>query len=412
MTDPVVVVGGGQVAVQLCLALRKEKYQGDIVVLSEENELPYHRPPLSKAYITGKTDDEKLVMRPFSFYESRNIDLKLNTAVTAIDCDRQTVHTQNSALKYRYLVLATGALARQLPIEGKDANGVFELRDLPDARALKAHLDGAADVVVIGAGFIGLEAAAALRQTGCRVTVFDTADRVMGRAVSPEVSQWFTETHTQAGINILLNEGIARIAVDSNHQVCGVVRQNGETVSADTVLIGVGVLPHVELADSAGISCDNGIVVDEYCRTSTPAVFAAGDCASHPNRFAGGRHVRLESVQNATDQARTIAGVIAAADQGDQSAAPYAAVPWFWSDQAEHSLQMTGLAYDVNGRVTRGDPDAGSFSVFQFNGAQLVAVDSVNASRDHMLARKMLASSVSPSFEQVADSDFDLKTLI
>jgi len=411
MADPVVIVGGGQAAVQLCIALRKEKYDGDIVVFSEEQELPYHRPPLSKAYITGKTDDEKLAMRPASFYQSRNIDLQLDCRVTSIEPENKRVITDGGQQPYSALVLVTGAIARKLPIEGIDAQGVFELRDFPDARAIKQSAEKKPEVVIIGAGFIGLEAAAALNQIGLVVSVFDTADRVMGRAVSPEVSHWFEEVHREAGISIYLNEGVAKIIVDDNNHVAGVERSDGEVIDATMVLVGVGGLPHTELAQQAGLSCDNGIVVDEFCRTSDPSVFAAGDCASHPNPYAAGRQVRLESVQNATDQARTIAGAIAAENSAKQPQ-PYHSVPWFWSDQAEHNLQMAGLAFDVDDRVTRGQPSEASFSVFQFHGNQLVAVDSVNAARDHMIARKMLAASISPTAEQVADTEFDLKSLL
>lgn len=412
MTHPVVVVGGGQAAVQLCLALRKEKYDGGIVVYSEEDELPYHRPPLSKAYITGNTDDEKLAMRPASFYESRHVDLRLGSEVTAIDKDRQLVETAQGTQPYSTLVLATGAVSRALPIEGVDAAGVFELRDLPDARNIRQHLESTNRVVIIGAGFIGLEAAAALNKSGKSVTVFDTADRVMGRAVSEEVSDWFARTHRQAGIEIFLNEGVAKVVADDNGKVTGVERHNGEVLAADMVLVGIGVLPHTRLAESAGLACDNGVVVDQYCRSSDPSIYAAGDCANHPNPFAGGRQLRLESVQNATDQARTIAGAIVASMDIDRSANPYHAVPWFWSDQAEHSLQMAGLAFDVDHREVRGNPQDGSFSVFQFSGGAVVAVDSVNASRDHMIARKLLGAGVSPTRAQASDLEFDLRGLL
>lgn len=412
MTDRVVIVGGGQAAVQLCIALRKNKFEGEVLVLSEEQDLPYHRPPLSKAFITGKTDEQKLAMRPASFYASKNINLQLNNHVKALVPDQRQVVTTTGAEHYDKLVLATGAIARKLPIEGIEADGVVELRDLTDARAIRKLVENRPDVVVIGAGFIGLEAAAAVNCVGLNVTVFDMADRVMGRAVSPEVSEWFTDRHEKAGIKIHLNESVARIITDSRQRVSGVERANGEFISAAVVLVGIGVLPQSSLAEAAGLRCDNGIVVDEFCRTSNASIFAVGDCANHPNRFAGGRQLRLESVQNATDQARTVAAIIASHRDDEKQVLPYSAVPWFWSDQAEHSLQMAGLAFDVDNRVIRGDPQAGGFSVFQFNGHRLVAVDSVNVPRDHMLARKMLAAEVSPTPAQAADIEFDLKSLL
>jgi 3-phenylpropionate/trans-cinnamate dioxygenase ferredoxin reductase subunit len=411
LTDPVVVVGGGQAAVQLCLALRKEKYSGDIAVLSDDESLPYHRPPLSKAFVTGETDEEKLVMRPASFYETREIDLVLGATATGIDLANRRVVTGNTGYQYRHLVLANGAVSRKLSVEGSDASGVFELRNLDDAKAIKRQLESTSSVAVIGAGFIGLEVAAALNRGQCKVTVFDTADRVMGRAVSVEVSDWFAEMHRAAGIDILLNEGVARICVDANGRTVGVERTNGDVIDADMVLVGIGVLPDTGLAEAAGLACDNGVLVDEFCRTADPAVFAAGDCANHPNRYAGGRRVRLESIQNATDQARVVASVIASSGAG-KAPSPYNSVPWFWSDQAQHSLQMAGLAFDVDNRVVRGSPADGSFSVFQYSADKLVAVDSVNAARDHMLARKLLAADVSPTASSAADDSFDLKSLL
>ena len=413
MTAPVVIVGGGQVAVQLCLALRKEKYAGPVVVCSDESGLPYHRPPLSKAYIVGKTDDEKLLMRPQSFYPSRDIDLRLDCEITSVDAEAKSVTAASGEqLDYRYLVLATGAVSRQLPITGRDSKGVHELRDLTDARQIKQQLSGVKSIAIIGAGFIGLEVAAALNAQGITVTVFDTADRVMGRAVAPEISHWFESTHRAAGITIHLNESVREITASTDGSVSGVVRASGENLSADMVLIGIGVEPHTTLAAAAGLELDNGVSVDEYCRTSNPSIYAAGDCARHPNEFAGGRRLRLESVQKATDHAPTIASAIAAAENNQPPHSAYAAVPWFWSDQADHSLQMAGLSYDADARITRGVPDDSSFSVFHFHGDKLLAVDSVNASRDHMLARKLLGAGVSPTAAQAEDVDFDLKTLL
>lgn len=408
MSEPVVIVGGGQAAVQLCLALRKEKYDGAIMILSAESEPPYHRPPLSKAYITGKADDSKLPMRPESFYPGKNIQLKLNDEVLSIDTSLKTITSTSGKQAYSSLVIATGAVARPLAIDGRDAEGVHELRDIHDARMIKASLEKATRVAVIGAGFIGLEVAAAANQSGKKVTVFDMADRVMGRAVAPMISHWFEKTHRAAGIDIHLQESIKRIVSNDAGHVVGVERNDSEIIEAQLVLIGIGVLPNSDIAVAAGINCDNGVLVDEYCQTSDPHVYAAGDCANHPNKFADGKQVRLESIQNATDQARVIAAAIA----GSSAAKPYIAVPWFWSDQAEHSLQMTGLSFDADAHVVRGDPDSASFSVFHYRQQRLLAVDSVNASRDHMLARKLLAAGISPTAEQAADTELNLLALV
>lgn len=412
MSAPIVIVGGGHAAVQLCLALRKEKVDTEIILYSAEAELPYHRPPLSKAYITGKATDDKLPLRPESFYAGKNIDLRLNDAISAIDNNAKTVTGQSGAQEYSSLVLATGAVARPLPIEGRDVGGVFELRDLQDAKSIKAALHQTTSLVVIGAGFIGLEVAAAVNQMqGTKVTVFDTADRVMGRAVAPQISRWFEQTHRAAGIDIHLNESVSSI-LSHDGVATGVQRADGTVVDAELVLIGIGVLPNSDIAAAAGIQCENGVVVDQHCRTSDPHVYAAGDCANHPNPFADGRQLRLESIQNATDQARVIAGAIAAADNPELEAGPYNAVPWFWSDQAEHSLQMTGLSFDADQHLLRGDTESGAFSVFHYRGEKLLAVDSVNASRDHMLSRKLLTAGISPTFEQATDTQFDLMQLL
>lgn len=409
MTDPVVIVGGGQAAVQLCLALRKEKYDGAIKIFSAESEPPYHRPPLSKAYITGKADDSKLPMRPESFYPGKNIQLCLNDEVLSIDTSAKTITISSGKQAYSSLVIATGAIARPLAIEGRGVKAVYELRDVHDARRIKASLEEASDVAVIGAGFIGLEVAAAARQLGKKVTVFDMADRVMGRAVAPLISHWFEKTHRAAGIDIHLQESVTRIIADDSGRVTGVERNNSEIIDAQLVLIGIGVLPNTDIAAAAGIECDNGVLVDEFCRTSDPHVYAAGDCANHPNIFADGRRVRLESIQNATDQARVIAAAIG---PNSATAKPYCAVPWFWSDQAEHSLQMTGLSFDADNHVVRGEPDSAGFSVFHYRQQKLLAVDSVNASRDHMLARKLLVAGVSPTVEQAADTSVNLLDLV
>ena len=409
MTDPVVVIGGGQAAVQLCLALRKEKYDGAIVVFSNESEPPYHRPPLSKAYITGKADDTKLPMRTESFYPAKTIQLNLDAEVLRIDTSLKTVSIKSGTQAYSFLVIATGAVARPLIIEGRDATGVHELRDIHDARKIKASLESSTQVVVVGAGFIGLEVAAAANTAGKNVTVFDMADRVMGRAVAPLISEWFEKTHRDAGIEIHLGESIKRIVSDKNGRVTGVERNNAEIIEAQMVLVGIGVLPATDIAAAAGLNCDNGVVVDEFCRTSDPYVFAAGDCANHPNVFADGGRVRLESIQNATDQARVIAAAICAEHTSEKT---YNTVPWFWSDQAEHSLQMTGLSIDADRHVIRGDPDTGIFSVFHYRQDTLMAVDSVNTARDHMLARKLLTAGISPTIEQAADVNFSLLELV
>lgn len=404
MPEPIVIVGGGQAAVQLCLALRKEKVSNPIQLLSEETHYPYHRPPLSKSYLTGETSDEKLVMRPESFYESKEVSVELNVTVNGIDTSTKTLTTTAGSEKiYHTLVLATGASPRGLPLPGSNLSGVHLLRDLQHSKDIKAQLTSAKNIVVIGAGFIGLEFAAVAAAMNKQVTVFDMADRVMARAVSPAISSWFEQEHKNNGIDIRLNDSVAEISGDNS--VRQVKTPAGETLECDLLLIGIGVIPNDQIAKEAGISCDNGIVVNEFCETSEANIYAAGDCANHPNPFANGSRVRLESIQNATDQARVIASVIA----GKRT--PYNSVPWFWSDQGEHSLQMAGLSNASDQFIVRGNPTTKSFSVYHYLASELQSVDSVNSPRDHMVARKLISNGVSPTVEQIADSEFDLKSL-
>jgi len=404
-TEKIIIVGGGQAAVQLCMALRKQKVATPITMLSEENAYPYHRPPLSKSYLSGDTSDEKLSMRPESFYSSKEIEVVLNTKVTNIDPSTKTVKTDTGNHQYSSLVIATGARPRVLPLEGASLDGVFMLRDLDDSKAIKQSLQQAENVVVIGAGFIGLEFACVANKMNKQVTVFDLADRVMARAVSPAVSSWFEQSHQNNGINLRLGDSVSELFGDG--KVEQIKTADGELIDCDLLLIGVGVIPNDELAQDAGLVCDNGIVVNEYCETSSQDIYAAGDCAMHPNPFAVGSSIRLESIQNATDQARVIAAAIA----GNKS--PYNSVPWFWSDQGEISLQMCGLSNGADQFVTRGNPAENAFSVFHYLDSKLQCVDSVNASRDHMMARKLLTAGVNPTPEQAADAEFDLiKTLV
>ena len=404
MTKPIVIVGGGQAAVQLCLALRKEKVATPIMMLSEEPEYPYHRPPLSKSYLSGETDDEKLVMRPQSFYQSKDVQVILNCKVTGIDSGSQSVSTADASFDYQSLVIATGARPRSLPTPGADLAGVHLLRDVEQSRRIKDELATATNIVVVGAGFIGLEFAAVANSMGKNVIVFDTADRVMGRAVSPAISEWFEQTHSSNGITMRLHDSIQEIQGDT--KVSRVITAAGDKIECDMLLVGIGVIPNAELAVAAGIECENGIVVNEFCETSAADIYAVGDCAYHPNPYFDSKMIRLESVQNATDQARVVASVIA----GNKK--PYNAVPWFWSDQGQHSLQMAGLSGNADQFVRRDGETPNSFSVFHLNSGRLVCVDSVNSPRDHMLARKLITGQVSPSPEQVADPEFDLEALL
>lgn len=401
--ENIVIVGGGQAAVQLCIALRKQKVSTPVLMLSEESVYPYHRPPLSKSYLSGETSDEKLSMRPETFYSGKGINVSLDTKVTSINPHTKTVSTNKGNHPYSSLVIATGARPRVLPLEGATIDGTHVLRDLHHSKAIKHALEHAQNVVVIGAGFIGLEFACVANKINKQVTVFDLAERAMARAVSPTISNWFEQTHQQNGIDLRLGDSVAELIGDN--KIRQLRTSGGDLLDCDLLVAGIGVVPNDELAKAAGLNCENGVVVNEFCEASEPDIYAAGDCAAHPNPFAAGLSIRLESIQNATDQARVIAAAIA----GNKF--PYNAVPWFWSDQGEHSLQMCGLSNNADQFVTRGEPANNAFSVFHYLNHTLQSVDSVNSPRDHIMARKLITAGISPTPEQVADISFDLKSL-
>ncbi len=401
----VVIVGTGQAGFQVAASLRDGGLAGPIVMVGDEGGLPYQRPPLSKAYLDGKADEETLSLRPASFFAEHGIELRAGETVTAIDREARAVALgSGDRIGYRHLVLATGAHNRPLPVPGVELDGVLQLRTLPDAAELKRRLAGARHAVVVGAGFIGLEFAAVAAARGVGVTVFEATDRPMSRALSREMSAFFLARHEAAGIRFVLGGAVDAI-LGAENRVTGVETLDGRHFPADLVLVGIGVIPNADLAREAGLAVGNGIVVDETLLTSDPDISAIGDCAYHPSRFAHGGSVRVESVQNAVDQARCVAARLTGRP------APYDAVPWFWSDQGPLKLQIAGLSSPHDEAVLRGDPGSGSFSVFCFGGGGLVGVESVNRPADHMVARRLLANRVPLTADQARDAAFDLRAL-
>ncbi|WP_353142850.1 NAD(P)/FAD-dependent oxidoreductase [Acinetobacter pragensis] len=410
MTKRVVIIGGGHAGCSCAKALRHEQFNGEIVLISNESELPYHRPPLSKSFIKDETEMEfsKLSLQPENFYEKYNIDLRLDTAVSEIDPDDQLVKLYHGdMLHYDYLVLATGTRPRQLPLPGLELDGVMSLRTLQDARKLRLAMQKVQNTVIIGGGFIGLELASTARAMSKNVTVLEHTPRVLGRSVAPLVSDYIADMHRANGIQIETGVFINEF-VGENGQVTGVKCQHG-IVPAELVLVGVGAIPNTELADQAGLQCENGIVVNHSMQTNHANIFAIGDCANHQNAFAGERRIRLESVQNANDQALTVAKMILS---NNAEQIEYKSVPWFWTDQGDVRLQMTGLSFDTSDYVIRGDLKSGRFSVFHYAKDKLVAIDSVNQPVDHMVARKLLEAGITPSKIQAADMNTNLKSLL
>lgn len=404
----VVIVGAGHGGCSLAAALRSSGYEGSIALISDEADYPYHRPPLSKAFMGNKGqegDDRKLYLQNECFWKDNRIDLRLNAQAQAIEAARNVLLlSSGERLEYGHLVLATGSRARTLQLPGSDLEGVEVLRTLVHARRLRERLAGCNSVLVVGGGFIGLEVAATARQLGKEVRVLETASRLLERSVSPVTSEYILARHREKGINIELNACVESF-VGSNGRVTGV--QCGDRQwPADLVIVGAGAVPNSELAEAAGIACANGIIVDEQMRTSVPNIFAIGDCAAHENDYAGKTRIRLESIQNANDQARVVAQVLSGADSR------YHSVPWFWSDQGDIRLQMVGLSIGRTDCVTRGDPAQGRFSVFHYRGDTLIAVDSINQPMDHINSRKLLSNGISPDKALIADPTTDLKQLL
>lgn len=405
MTAGIVIVGGGQAGFQVAASLRTGGHAGPITLVGAETVPPYQRPPLSKAYLLGKMERERLLFRQEGFYREAAVNLMLGETASAIDREARAVVTGDGRhVPYERLVLATGTRVRSLPIEGTELGNVLYLRTLADADALAAGLAQARRVVVIGGGFIGLEVAASARTLGKEVTVLEAAPRLMGRVVAPVISAFFWEMHGARRVDVVLDARIQRL-LGADGRVTGVEMADGAVHPADLVVIGIGVVPNVELAMAAGLDCADGILVDAHGVTSDPAILACGECTSHPNRFAGG-WARLESVQNAIDQAKAVAATILGRDE------PYDAVPWFWSDQYDLKLQMVGISRGHDASVLRGDPASGRFSVFYFKDGRLVAIDSVNRPGDHMVGRRLLQAGAALSPEQASDEAFDLKSAV
>ena len=399
-----VIVGTGQAGFQTAASLRSEGYEEPITLIGEEPHIPYQRPPLSKGFPLGQQDFESIQLRPGRFYQDHHIDLLAGKKVTAIDRHERQVRLESGArIPYERLVLAVGARNRKLAVDSGDLDDVLYLRSLEEAMAVKERLQSAQDIVVIGGGFIGLEIAAVACTLGKSVTVLEALPRLMSRAVAPIISDFFRELHASRGVKIICDASVSEIS-GSRSKVQKVVLRGGTAFPADLVMVGVGIVPNVELAQEAGLSVANGIAVNEYLETDDEDIFAIGDCAEHPCVFAGGR-VRLESVQNAADQAQRVATTIA----GRRSC--YCALPWFWTDQFDIKLQMAGISQGHERIVTRGDAESRKLSVFYFKQDRLVAIDSINRPLDHMIGRKLIAGAVPLTPGQAADETVDLRKL-
>ena len=400
----VVIIGAGQAAAQACASLRLFGFEGAITIIGEEGALPYQRPPLSKAYMKGDLAEERLYFKPDSWYQDQNIETRLSTRATEIDRSAQTVTLESGdSLSYDALIISTGSRPRALPVEGADLDGVFDLRDLADVERIRPNMVAGKKLVIVGAGYIGLEAAAVARQMGLDVTVLEMESRVLARVTSPVMSEFFEAEHGRQGVEIRTEARLASIK-GADGKISAAILSDGTELDADIVLVGIGILPNIELAEAAGIACSNGILTDRDARTNDPRVFAAGDCAARLLVHYG-RKGRLESVHNAIEQGKLAAAAIMGKPRPNEDC------PWFWSDQYDLKLQIAGLSQDYDETVVRGAPDARKFAVFYLQNSKLIAVDAINSPPEFLASKKLIMTGASLAPETLRDTSKSIKEI-
>ena len=405
MNYDVLIVGAGHGGAQAAIMLRQLKFEGTIAVIGDEGELPYERPPLSKDYFAGDKEFERILIRPAKFWEERAVAMLLKKRVASVDPVAHSVTTEaGETFGYTHLIWATGGAARMLPIPGGNLPGVQGVRTRADADAMKAASETAENIVVIGGGYIGLEAAAVLRKFDKKVTLLEALPRVLARVAGEDLSRFYEAEHRAHGVDVRL--GVCVTALEGESHVTGVRLDSGELLPADLVIVGIGIIPAVAPLAAAGADCENGVRVDGQCRTSLPDVFAIGDCAAHANAFTDGATIRLESVQNANDQANVVARTI----MGDPQ--PYHAVPWFWSNHYDLKLQTVGLSTGFDQAVTRGDPATRSFSVVYLKHGRVIALDCVNAIKDYVQGKALVVAGAEIAPARLADTSVPLKEML
>ncbi|MCE4545987.1 FAD-dependent oxidoreductase [Caballeronia sp. PC1] len=398
-----IIVGASHAAAQLAPSLRQEGWEGRIVVIGDEPHLPYHRPPLSKAYLLGEKTSDDLHIRTADAYGKFGIEFRLGERVVAIDRERKLVTLSDGAsLVYDKLALCTGTRVRTVALPGAQLEGVHYLRGIGDIDRIRRHVQPGAHAAIVGGGYIGLETAAVLNRLGMQVSVLEMAPRVLARVTAPEVSAFFERVHREEGVDI--RTGVTLSRFEGGARVERIVLGDGTALPASLVVIGVGVVPNVELAQSAGLDVENGIVVDACARSSDPDIVAAGDCTMHPSPYYG--RIRLESVPNATEQAKAAAAALCGKDK------PYRALPWFWSDQYDIKLQIAGLNAGYDQVIVRGARETGrSFSAFYLKDGRLVAADCVNRAQEFILSKRLIAEDIALDATRLADETFSLKSL-
>lgn len=402
MTASVVIVGAGEAGGQTAISLRQGGYEDSITVIGDEPYIPYERPALSKQFLAGELDLERLYLRAQDFYDERDIALRLGERVESITPGRCVTMSDGEVIPATSIVLATGGRVRPLPVNGADLSGVHYLRTINDVLAFRDTLKPGIKIAIVGGGYIGLEVAAVATKLGCAVTVLEMTNRVLNRVAAPVVSEFYTRIHREAGVDIRTDVTVSGFEGDSVVQQ--VVCTDGSKIDADVVIIGIGIIPNVELADAAGLAVDNGITVDAMTQTSAETVYAVGDCTNHPNALLD-RRLRLESVQNALSQGKTAANAILGKDE------PYAEIPWFWSDQYDIKLQMVGINDPDDEVIVRGDNDSLSFSVCYMRDGALVAVNALNRPKDFIHAKKAIAAKITPDSSRLADPEIPIRDL-
>ncbi|MBA4161867.1 MAG: pyridine nucleotide-disulfide oxidoreductase [Novosphingobium sp.] len=404
MQYDVVIVGAGQGGAYAAIQLRQQGFEGTVALVGRESEPPYERPPLSKEYMLGDKEWERLLIRPATFWADKGIELLLSTEVTSVAAEAREVTLQDGrTIGFGELIWATGGDPRPLSCPGADLQGVHAVRTRADADAILAELAGVERVAIVGGGYIGLEAAAVLRKLGKEVTLLEVLPRVLARVAGPQLSEFYEKEHRDHGVDLRTNTGVVEILGEGT--VSGVRLSDDSVVLCQLVIVGIGIIPAVGPLLSAGAAGGNGVDVDQYCRTILPHVWAIGDCAAHANKFADGAVIRLESVQNANDMANCVAKAIT----GDPQ--PYGATPWFWSNQYDLKLQTVGLSTGHDQAVLRGDPATRSFSVLYLRGGKLIACDAVSMVKDYVQARKLVEEGTRIAPEDLADTSRPLKEL-
>jgi 3-phenylpropionate/trans-cinnamate dioxygenase ferredoxin reductase subunit len=400
----VVIVGASHAAAEAVSSLRKFGWQDNIILVGDEPVLPYQRPPLSKGYYKGEVEAEKLLIRPESFYQKHEVTLMLGRRVEAIDRNDKVLSLDDGEqLNYTHLILATGTRARKLPIEGAELANINYLRTKHDVDIIKSQLTPGAKLLIVGAGYIGLEVAASAVKQGVEVVVFEAMDRVLARVTSPQISDFYQRVHAEEGVDIRLNAALQKF--EQTESGLQAITADGSSVPFDAAIIGIGVIPNIELADNAGLGCDNGIIVNQYTQSDDASIYAIGDCSNHFN-FLYARRIRLESVPNAVEQAKVAAAKICGKKM------VYDQLPWFWSDQYDVKLQTAGLLQGHDQVVTRGDANSRKFAAFYLKAGVLIAVDALNSPAEFMLSKKLIQQKISPAPSKLADASVSLKEFL